>query len=169
MITLKLLLKFINILNKAATSRAIAGGMAFGMIIGLTPKGSLHNLVVLVLILMLNVNAASAFFSAAVFTLFAFAGDPLFNKAGYALLTAPPLHPLWTALYNTPAMPWTNFNNTLVLGSLACALALFWPFYFAAGWAVRRYRTDVLAVVQKWRITQALKASKLYSLYNDYT
>ena len=90
MIILKLLLKFIGILNKEASPRAIAGGMALGMIIGLTPKGSLHNLVVLVFVLMLNVNAASAFVSAAAFAALAYLGDPLFNRAGYWLLTAAP-------------------------------------------------------------------------------
>ena len=167
MVALKLLLKFIRILNEAG-ARAIAGGMAFGMIVGLTPKGSLHNLAVLALVLMLNVNAPSAFFSAALFTLFSYLGDPLFNRVGYELLTAGPLQGFWTTLYNTPVMPWTRFNNTLVLGSLVCALALFCPAYFAFAWAVRKYREKVLTVVQKWKITQMLKASKLFALYNDY-
>lgn len=169
MIALKLLLKFIRILNKEASPKAIAGGLALGMIIGFTPKGSLHNVVVLALILMLNVNAASAFFAAAACALVAYLADPLFNKIGYALLTAGPLQGLWTTLYNTPLVPWTRFNNTLVLGSLAFALAFFWPCYFLCAAGVRQYRTQVLTVVQKWKIVQALKASKLVSLYNDYT
>jgi uncharacterized protein (TIGR03546 family) len=167
-IALKLLLKFIRILNKEASPRAIAAGLALGMIVGLTPKGSLHNLAVLFLVLMLNVNAASAFVAAGFFTLVAYLGDPLFNKVGYALLTAKPLQGFWTSLYNTPAVPWTDFNDTLVLGSLACALALFWPVYFLNVRAVRNYREKVLVAVQKWRVVQLLKTSKLVSLYNDY-
>lgn len=168
MVALKLLLKFIAILNKEAGARAIAAGMAFGMIIGLTPKGSLHNLAVLVLILMLNVNAASAIFAATVFSLFSYLADPLFNRAGHALLTAAPLQGLWTAMYNTPVLPWTRFNNTLVLGSVFCAVLLFWPAYFFFTWAVRTYRERVLTAVRKWKVVQVLKASRLVALYNQY-
>jgi uncharacterized protein (TIGR03546 family) len=168
-IALKLLFKFIRILNKEASPRAIAGGMALGMIIGLTPKGCLHNIIVLILIFMLNVNTASALLAAGVFALFSYLGDPLFNKLGHALLTATPLQGLWTALYNTPLVPWTRFNNTLVLGSLSAALTLFWPVYVLLTWAVRQYREKVLAAVQKWKILQVIKASKLVALYNDYT
>jgi uncharacterized protein (TIGR03546 family) len=122
----------------------------------------------LILIFMLRVNTASAFLSAAVFSLVAYVGDPLFNKLGYLLLTAAPLQGLWTAMYNTPLVPWTRFNNTLVLGSLAFALAFFWPYYLLKAWGVRKYRENILATVQKWKIVQTLKTSKLVSLYNDY-
>jgi uncharacterized protein (TIGR03546 family) len=168
MLTLKFLLKFFKILNQDASPRAIAAGMALGAIIGLTPKGSLHNVAVLIILFMLNANVVSGFFAAAVFTLFAYVGDPIFNQLGYALLTADPLQGLWTTLYNTPGVPWTRFNNTLVLGSLTAALILFWPLYFILTWAVRQYRERVMVTIQKWKIVQALKASKLFSLYNEY-
>jgi uncharacterized protein (TIGR03546 family) len=168
MITLKLLLKFIRILNNETNPRAIAAGMALGAIIGLTPKISVHNGVVLLLLLLLNTNVASGFLSMAVFSLFAYVGDPLFNRLGHALLTAQPLHGFWTKLYNTPGVPWTEFNNTLVLGSFTAALILFWPLYFTLIWAVKRYREKVLTVVQKWKIVQALKATKLFALYHGY-
>lgn len=170
MITIKLILKLINILNKDASPRQIAGGMALGAIAGLTPTASLHNLVVLVLVLMLKVNVTSAIFSWGLFALFAYALDPLFNKVGYHLLTGvPALTPLWTALYNTPVVPWTRFNNTLVLGSLVCSLLAFWPLYFLLAWAVAKYREKVLVWVNKLKIVQALKASKIFMLYQSYS
>ncbi len=170
MITIKLILKLINILNKDASPRQIAGGMALGAIAGLTPTASLHNVVVLVLVLMLKVNVTSAVFAWGLFSLFAYALDPLFNQVGYSLLTGvPALTPLWTALYNTPIVPWTRFNNTLVLGSLVCALAAFWPLYFLLAWAVAKYREKVLVWVNKLKIVQVLKASKLFALYRSYS
>ena len=167
MLALKFILKFINVLNKDASPNAIAAGLALGMVLGLTPKFGLLGLVLLVLVLMLAVNFSAALLSTAAFTVFAWAGDPLFNKIGYALLTAPSLKGLWTAFYNTPAVPWTRFNNTLVLGSLAAGLSLLVPAFFAFRWGVVKYREKILTAVQKWKITQMLKASRLYSLYND--
>lgn len=169
MLIVKFLLKFIRVLNAAATPRAIAGGLCLGAVAGITPTASLHNLPVLLLALMLNVNFSSAMLGWGLFSVFSYIGDPLFNKIGLALLTAPGLKPLWTALYNTPVVPWTKFNNTLTLGSLAFALAAFWPLFFFFIWAVKKYRERVLAVVQKWKITQALKASKLWGLYQEYS
>lgn len=170
MFTIKFILSFIKSLNADASPRQIAGGMALGSILGITPAMSLHNLIVFVLILMLRVNFSAALFAWGTFALFSYILDPLFNRIGYFLLTqAPALHPLWTALYNTPVVPWTRFNNTLTLGSLVFALALFWPLYFFLAWFVRIYRERILTVVNKFKVVQMLKASKLYGLYQSYS
>ena len=170
MLILKFVLKFIRILNKDASPQQIAGGIALGSIIGITPFSSLHNLAVLVLILMVRVNISSALLGVLVFTAFAYVLDPLFNSVGYYLLVdASFLRPLWTALYNMPVVPWTKFNNTLTLGSLVCALVLFWPLYFFLVWAVVNYREKVMVSIQKWKIVTMLKGSKLYSLYTSYS
>jgi len=170
MLAVKMLLKLLNILNKDATPRAIAGGMALGAIPGLTPVASLHNLIVLILIMMTTVNFTAALFSWGLFSVFAYLLDPLFNKIGYALLVQTAgLKPLWTALYNTPVVPWTNFNNTLTLGSLVFSLILFWPLYFLLVRGVINYREKVMAKVAQWKIVQILKASKLYSLYESFS
>lgn len=165
MLTIKLLIKLINILNKDASPQQIAAGMALGAIIGWTPAMSLHNLLIFALILMLQVNIASALLAAGVFSLFAYAFDPLFDRIGYALLMLPALKPLWTSFYNTPILPWTRFNNTITLGSLVFALATFWPLYLLVVWGVVKYREKLLANIQKWKIVQILKASTWYSLY----
>ena len=170
MLTIKLLLKLINILNKEGSPKGIAGGMALGAILGLTPFLSVHNLVVLILIFMIRVNIASAFVSLGVFSLFAYLLDPLFNKIGYTLLTrVSALRPLWITLYNTPIVPWTKFNNTLTLGSLVFALLLFVPLYFLVLRSVIHYREKIMTRIEKWRIVQILKASTFYDLYRKFS
>jgi uncharacterized protein (TIGR03546 family) len=168
MIALKLFFQFIKILNEKTSPKAIAGGVALGAIVGLTPKLGLHNLLIVFILFILNVNGTAAAFGTAVFALFSYAGDPLFNRLGHGLLTAGPLQGLWTALYNTPVFPWTRFNNTLVLGSLVFSLLLFWPLFFLVDWAVPRYRDRVLAQADKWKVARWMKASKLYDLYKKY-
>ncbi len=170
MFTVKFILSFIKSLNADASPKQIAGGMALGSILGITPAVSLHNLIVFIVILMIRVNFSAALFAWGAFALFSYILDPVFNKIGYFLLAqTPALQPLWTALYNTPVVPWTKFNNTLTLGSLVFALILFWPLYFFLTWFVTVYRERILTVVSKWKIVQILKASKLYSLYQSYS
>ena len=165
MLILKLLMTFLKALNEKASPRAMAGGFALGMIIGLTPKGSLHNAVVVLLIFLLPVNKSASLVSAAAFALFSYLLDPFFNSVGEFLLTLPPLQGFWTTLYNTPVLPWTRFNNTLVLGSLVTSLALFIPLFFVTTWGVATYRERVVAVASKWKLFQLLKVSKIYMIY----
>jgi uncharacterized protein (TIGR03546 family) len=110
-LALKILASFFKALNEKASPRAIAGGLALGAIIGLTPKGSFHNAFVVMLIFLLPVNKSASLVSAGIFTLCSYLGDPLFNAIGEALLTASALAPLWTSLYNTPVIPWTRFQQ----------------------------------------------------------
>lgn len=167
MLALKILASFFKALNEKASPRAIAGGLALGAIIGLTPKGSFHNAIVVLLIFLLPVNKSASLVSAGLFTLCSYLGDPLFNALGEALLTAPALSPLWTTLYNTPVVPWTRFNNTLVLGSLLFSLLIFYPLFLVTTRFVVAYREKVVAAASKWKIVQILKVSKIYALYEN--
>ena len=66
-------------------------------------------------------------------------------------------------MYNT-LVPYTNFNNTVVLGSVVGWLALAVPI-FAARWAVARYRATIGERVQRSKFYQAITASKAYNIY----
>lgn len=162
---MKILVSFFRALNEKASPRALAGGFALGAIIGLTPKGSLHNAVILVLIFLLPVNKSASLVSLALFSMVAYLLDPMFNRVGESLLTSSPLQGVWTALYNAPVVPWTSFNNTLVLGSLAVALILFVPIFSVTSQVVTKYRERVVAVASKWKIIHLIKVSKFYMLY----
>jgi uncharacterized protein (TIGR03546 family) len=164
-----MIIKLINILNKDASPREIAGGMALGFIAGMTPLASLHNLVVLFLMIVLRVNITAGIFAVGVFSGVAYIFDPLSNKIGYALLTLPALKAFWTSLYNMPVINWSRFNNTLTLGSLVLSLVLFYPVLIALRWAVVKYREKVMAKIAKWRILTIWKGSSLYNLYSRFS
>jgi len=134
-------------LHSDDTPGQVAAGLALGAILGLTPLLNLHNVVVLILIIMLRVSFSGALLGWLVFTPLGFAFDPLFDALGHRLLLeTPALNGVWTTLYNTPVVPLTNFNNTVVLGSLAVAVGLFLPLNALGRFGVRRYR----AAVQAW-------------------
>ncbi len=169
MLILKFLLQFLQILNRGAAPWQISCGIALGAIVGLTPTVNLHNVAVLLVVLLLNVNLPSALLGWGVFGAFSILLDPLFHRVGLFFLTdVPMLTPLWTLLYNTPIVPWTRFNNTLVLGSLLMALLLFWPLFFFGIWGVKQYRERLMVAVAKWKIVQLLQTSRLYQLYQRY-
>jgi hypothetical protein len=51
------------------------------------------------------------------------------------------------------------------LGSLVFSVVFFVPLFFAARWAVTRYRATVGERVRQSKWYQALTASKLYNVY----
>lgn len=165
MVLLKLLQSLIAALRSEGTPGQVAAGIALGSILGLTPLLNLHNLVVFALICLLNVSFPGAMLGWAIFIPVGFLLDPLFDAIGTRLLLGTPaLVPLWTTLYNTPVVPLTGFNNTVVLGSQVFAALAFVPIWLGSRWIVTRYRDSIEARLQRTRFFQLLAASKLVSL-----
>jgi len=165
---LKLIQSLVGALHSEGTPGQLAAGIVLGSFLGLTPLINVHNAVIFALLVLLNVSFAGGLLGWALFVPIGFLLDPLFDWIGHGLLLAPSLRSMWTSLYNMPIMPLTNFNNTVVLGSLVFALVFAIPLFFALRWAVARYRETVGARVRQSRFYQALTASKAYNVYRMF-
>ena len=163
---LKLLQSLIKTLHSEGTPGQVAAGIALGSVLGLTPLMNVHNLLIAALILVMNVSVGGAMLGWALFLPMGFLLDPVFDRIGRRLLLEmPALEPLWTAWFNTPVLPYTNFNNTIVLGSFVAWLALVLPIFFAARYGVSRYRATLGERVRRSRFYNAVTASKAYNVY----
>jgi uncharacterized protein (TIGR03546 family) len=165
---LKLIQSIIKTLHSAGTPGQVAAGMALGSALGLTPLMNLHNLVIFSLLVLLNVSFGGGMLGWMLFVPFGFLLDPVFDRLGLHLLTAPSLQPLWTDLTNTPVVPYTNFNNTVVLGSFVGWLVLTVPLFFAARYGVAKYRATIGERVRQSRFYRAVTASQVYNLYKMF-
>jgi uncharacterized protein (TIGR03546 family) len=119
-------------LTSNETTRRMALGVVFGMMIGLIPKDSLFVWVLGVLMIITTANLVSAIVSGLLFCWIGYLLDPFTHKLGGLLLTADGLEPTWNWLYGLPVMPWTRFNNTVVLGSLLLGIVMAIPVYLIA-------------------------------------
>src|SRR5215210_6724416 len=162
---LKLLQSIIKTLHSEGTAGQVAAGIALGAALGLTPLVNVHNLLVFSLIVLFNVSFGGGMLGWALFVPLGFLLDPLFHRIGSALLQAPSLRPLWTSWYNTPLVPYTNFNNTIVLGSVVAWLVLLIPILLAARYGVTRYRATIGERVKQSRFYKAITASQVYNWY----
>ncbi len=166
MLLLRLLQRLITTLNSEGTPAQVASGIALGSVLGLTPLLNLHNLIVLGIIFLFNVSFPAAMLGWILFAPLGFLFDPVFHAIGDGLLGgAGALVPVWTALYNLPVIPLSNYNNTVVLGSLVGWMALVFPVYFLAKRGVAAYRAKVLPRIRQSRFFKVMKASKLYNIY----
>jgi len=162
---IKIFLKLIKALNSDTDPHQISLAFGFAMIMGLTPLLSLHNLLVLLLIFTLRINISSFILGLLVFSGSAYLLDSIFHKLGFMILTLPLLNGIWTELYNMTIFRIENFNNSLVMGSLFISMVLFIPFVLIMNILIKKYRKKVLKWMEKSRIIQGLKATKIYRLY----
>lgn len=165
---IKLIQSLIKTLHSAGTPGQVAAGMALGSALGLTPLLNLHNLLVFSLLVLLNVSFGGGMLGWMLFVPIGFLLDPLFDQIGSSLLTAPLLRDFWTDWTNTPILPYTNFNNTIVLGSFVFWVVMAVPIFFAARYGVARYRATVGERVRQSRLYKAVTASQVYNVYKMF-
>lgn len=162
-----LLARLLRILNSETDPSQIGFAVALACVFGLTPLWTLHNVIVLLLVLVLRVNLASFLFAWAFFTVFAYALDPLSDLLGHAVLTADALRPLWASLYGTDLGRLTEFNNTVVMGSLIISMVLAVVLYFATTYALRQYRRTILAWLKQQRLYRVITQMRVLRLYSS--
>jgi uncharacterized protein (TIGR03546 family) len=160
---------FIQILHSNITPGEIAFGVSIGLIVGLTPFSLILKLLFYIFLLIFNINRAATFLSIIIFSIIGHFIDPLSDKLGYLLLVKLEfLTPFWTTLYNTPLIPYTRFNNTLVLGSFVVSIIFFIPVYISTKKLVILYRTNIAKKVENTKIMKLFKLSAIYSIYDRY-
>ena len=165
---IKLIQSLIGALHSEGTPGQLAAGIVLGSILGLTPLLNLHNALVFAALVLLNVSFAGGMLGWALFIPVGFALDPLFDWLGHRLLLAESLRGFWTSLYNTPVVPLTNFNNTVVLGSVVFAVLFAIPLFILTRLGVVRYRATIGERVRQSRFYKAVMASKAYNVYKMF-
>jgi len=155
-----LLLKALKGLNSDDNPWSIATAIALGMIVGLTPFWSIHNLVIGFIAFLFRTHLSSFWLSIAVFTMIGSPLAPLFNDVGNALLGNPEQQALWTSLYQSEFWRLTRFNHSNVLGGIIVALISFVPTLLLSYILVVRYRANLKAWLLKTKLVQWLRATK---------
>ncbi len=162
---LALIRQFIKGLTAQTTPGQIGAGIAIGFLIGLMPKATLTAQLLIVVMMASKVNIPMAVLTVLGVSLLNPLLDKVSDPIGYALLTAEALKPLWTKLYNTPVVPWTGFNNTVVPGGLVLGGLLLAPVYMAGKKFGVYYNEKFRDRVMNSKLVKGLKASFLFDWY----
>ena len=159
--------KLLKALNSDASPWQLAFGIMFGMLVGLTPLLRLHNLLILFIVLFFRVNLSTFLISLTLFSSIAYFLDPAMITAGETLLSNPDLQHLWTGLYNTGVGQLSQFFHTLTLGSLVVSVLLAPAVLIISKILIVQYRKTLMVYIEKLKIIQFLKGSKLYQVYKS--
>jgi uncharacterized protein (TIGR03546 family) len=134
----------------------LALGFAFGILIGLVPKGNLLAIAPGVIMAATRANLGVAAATILCVSLASPLVDPVTHAVGHFLLSMPQLAETWTWLYNQPVVPWTGFNNTVVLGSFVCGLILMYPCHRLAKRFFKKYSERFAERAKRYWLTRVL-------------
>ena len=138
----KLLKKYHTTLSSGRI-RFIAAGFVLGMFLGLLPL-SINSVIIVLLVFALRNDRQTALLATLLFGARGFVLDRLAHPLGLAVLQADFLQGLWTRLYNLPFLPFTGFNNTIVMGNTLLCLLLTVPAVFLCKFLTLKYRGSKL-------------------------
>ena len=156
MFVLKMLKKIIVMFQSDISPNQIAWGFALGAILGLVPN-MLIKCLLFVIIMFFRVNLTAAFLASALYAILAFALDPILDKIGYFVLAdCSFLKSFWTYLFNCPVIPFSHFNNTIVMGSLVLGIILIVPNGILAKKLLVYYRQNLRDKVSQWKVVKIL-------------
>jgi len=165
---LKQIFGFLKLLNSDKGSNQIAAGIAVGFVLGMTPAFSLQTLLMIACLFLFRIQIGAATVFAVFFSPFAYLLDPMFHAAGVWVLERPALQATFEWMYQAPVIPFTRFNNTVVMGSGFVAITML-PFVFmGARWAAFNYREKFVSRFEGTRAWKAFKASSFFQWYAKY-
>lgn len=165
---LKQIFTFIRLLNSDTGKISLAMGMTCGFILGMTPVLSLHSLLIFLILFLFRIQVGAALVTAFFFKFIAFLLDPLFHNVGSKVLEMESLEGIFTQLYNMPLIPYTRFNNSIVMGSAIITFSLAPVVFVISMRLITKYRETIVTRFEKTKLWKAVKATKFYQWYYKY-
>ncbi len=157
-------IKLISTLRRAIAGRKypnqLAWAVAFGLLLGIIPHGNLLAIVLMIVVLSLKLNHAAAGLTAIGVSFLAASLDPVSHRVGEYVLTDPRCADFAQNAWALPMVPWTDLNNTIVLGSFLIGSAALLPVFAITYPIFRVFRPRDEPTVVKERVTVAVSASE---------
>jgi uncharacterized protein (TIGR03546 family) len=160
---IKALARLIVALNANSRPAEIAAGAAFGVLLALVPGGNLLWYAVFVIAFLVKMNLAAMFLVLGLARLAVPLADPVLDALGWLVLTLPPLQPSFTVLARLPVVPWTRFNDTVVMGGFLAGIALWVPAFVLFLFLVRLYRRRIRERIVHGRLARAIAKVPLFA------
>lgn len=164
---LSLLANLLKALNSESAPGQVSLAVAFSAIVAFTPFFSLHNILILLIVLVVRTNLSGFLVGYALFAMLSVLVDPWSIRLGESLLANPGLMDTWVALYQSEFWRMTAFNHTLTLGGFVIGVMAFAPIYLICNVLIRQYRARFMAWFLKLKVVQALQATKFFSIYQS--
>lgn len=164
---LTLLAKLFQALHSENSTRQIAAAAALALIFALSPFLSIQAFFILFIVLMIRVHLASFLVAIALFEGLRVVLHGTIAGVGESLLTNPSLQSLFTSLYQFDLFKLAQLHHTFNLGALVLGVVLAIPLYFVTKVLIDKYRVHIKAFFERLAIVKALKASRIFAIYEQ--
>lgn len=160
-----LIKNFIRGILKERDSTSIALAFSFGFMLGLIPKNNLTAQIIFILAFVFKTNVPFFFLSTILFSYLSPLTDRVTDIIGYYILTSEIFEKIFVWMYNAPIVPWTDFNNTVVMGGVIMGVVLFYPIYIASKRLAERYLVDLMKKLAENRFIKLMRFSWIFEWY----
>ncbi len=160
---ISIIAKLIVALNSNSRPAELASGIAFGFWLALIPGGNLLWISLFIITFFLKHNITALLLSMGGFRLFISFFDPLLDRIGGSLLEYPALNDLFTRIYNTPFLSYSNFNNTIVAGGFILGIILWIPIFMLFIFVIKVYRKKIAPKIAESRFVKILRKVPIIS------
>ena len=164
--------KLIVALNGNVKKSQIAAGFAWGLLLGLIPAGNAFWIVLFVCSFFFRHNHGAKIFGMAVLKILMLIPGPnqlplipqAIDLLGWQILHTESLQSIFTSMYNMPFVPFTKFNNTLVMGGTVSGLVLWFPSFFLFMILIPLYRNNVAPKIRESKLVNKIVKFPLIAL-----
>ena len=156
--------KLIAALNGNVKKSQIAAGIAWGLLLGLVPAGNFFWIVLFLVSFFFTHHHGSKLVGMFVIKILSPIFAPAIDVLGWQILHIDALQPLFTSMYNMPFVPFTKFNNTLVMGGLIGGAVLWTPFFFLFMALIPLYRKHIAARIRNSKIVNKILKFPLFRI-----
>lgn len=160
---IKAIARFIRALNGNIKKSQLAAGFAWGLLLGLIPAGNVFWVALFLFSFFLKHNYWSKLLFMILLKIFSPLIAPLTDMLGWEILHISALQPLFTTMYNTPFVPFTKFNNTLVAGGITAGIALWVPVFLLFMGLIPLYRNTIGDKLRNSKLVRRIVKFPLFS------
>ncbi|MCL2759134.1 MAG: TIGR03546 family protein [Treponema sp.] len=156
--------KLLLALNGNVKKSQIALGFCWGHLLGIIPIGNIFWLVLFFISFFFRHNHAAKLASMAFFLILSSLLAYQIDAFGWFILTdIEALQPLFISMYNMPFVPFTNFNNTLVMGGLAVGMLLWFPLFLSLMAFIPFFRDNISPRIRNSKVVEVILKFPLFS------
>lgn len=160
-----LILKFFKILNSEDSPRQIALAIWFAFLLSFLSFTNILAWIIFLVVCLVRVNLTAFILFFGLFSLVSPLYLGLADSWGYALLTQASWQSFWVALMSTSFGIYSHLNYSVVTGGLVLSAIMLVPSLLLLPMVVKQYRIKILPFVERSKLVQGLKASKIYNKY----
>lgn len=159
----------LDVIRLESSPAQVSLAVVLGAFLATSPVISPQTVAVILLLCVVRINILAALGSFAFFSIARLPFEDLCHQLGRVILVeTPELRRLCAGLYHSPIFPFTEFNNTVVMGAFALFVVGALPLFVITHILYKKWGPRVWLRIQQTNAFMALRATFLFRRYAEH-